>query len=162
MRSHEDFAGLATGEHEGMNGNRQRLNCFTFRPAKQSGAKVQQGLGTMGYDIHITRANDWTESQSFPISLEEWNLYIRSDPEMRLDGFAEVTTTEGESLRYENPGLAVWIAYSKHDLKGNKAWFDFRREMIVVKNPDDEILAKMKQIAAKLSANVIGDEGETY
>jgi len=42
------------------------------------------------------------------------------------------------------------------------AWFDYRNGWIVVKNPDEEIRAKMKQIAKVLSAKVFGDEGEEY
>jgi prepilin-type processing-associated H-X9-DG protein len=65
-------------------------------------------------------------------------------------------------LGYASDGLAVWIAYSKHDPKGNMAWFDWHRGAIVVKNPDDEILGKMKLIAAALGAFVVGDDGELY
>src|SRR5690606_27146395 len=65
-------------------------------------------------------------------------------------------------LRYENEGLAVWVAYSGHNEDGNKAWFDHRNGEAVVKNPDDEILAKMIAVAAKLGANVQGDDGEPY
>jgi hypothetical protein len=49
-----------------------------------------------------------------------------------------------------------------HDPRGNKAWFDWRDGCIVVKNPDDEILNKMKQIAVQLRAIVVGDDGEQY
>jgi hypothetical protein len=115
----------------------------------------------MGYDVHITRANDWTEAKSAPIRLEEWLTLIQSDPEMQLDGFADAKTPDGV-LRYENQGLVVWKAYSGNGVNGNMAWFDYRDGCITVKNPDEEILAKMKQIAKKLSAKVIGDEGEEY
>jgi hypothetical protein len=115
----------------------------------------------MGYDIHITRAPDWTASEAFPISLEEWLDCAARDSEMRLDGFAEAWV--GQSvLRVESEGLAVWTAYSRHEVGGNMAWFSFCYGRIVVKNPDDEILGKMRQIATRLQANVIGDEGETY
>jgi hypothetical protein len=42
------------------------------------------------------------------------------------------------------------------------AWFDYRHGEVVVKNPDDEILGKMRQIAERMGAKVIGDEGESY
>ena len=60
------------------------------------------------------------------------------------------------------PGLAVWAAYSGHDPQGNQAWFDWRDGRIVVKNPDQEILAKMRQVAAHFRARVMGDDGEEY
>jgi hypothetical protein len=115
----------------------------------------------MGYDIRITRAENWTESDSNPITLDEWLRYLDGDPEMRLDYFAEADVGGG-ILRYENNRLAVWTAYSGHGVKGNMAWFDYRRGRVVVKNPDDEILGKMQRIASTLSAKVVGDEGECH
>lgn len=115
----------------------------------------------MGYDVHITRAQHWTESELHPIPIDEWLGYVASDPEMRLDNFAEAAT-DGDLLRYDNDGLAVWIAFTGHGIDGNMAWFDYRQGAIVVKNPGEEILGKMKIIADVLHANLIGDEGEFY
>ena len=115
----------------------------------------------MGYDVHITRAAHWSESESAPITLDEWLAVVNSDPEMRLDGVAHVATPSG-TLRYTNPGLAVWTAYSEHGVDGTKVWFDHRLGMIVVKGPNEEIVGKMKRLAARLSARVFGDEGEEY
>jgi hypothetical protein len=109
----------------------------------------------VGYQLHTTRAEHWTDAESTPIRLDEWLTLVSADPEMRLDGAAEAATPDGV-LRYENRGLAVWIAYSAHEVGGNMAWFDYRRKRIVVKNPDDEIREKMKSLAAKLGAHVIG------
>src|SRR4051794_30235597 len=100
----------------------------------------------MGYELHITRAACWTESESAPIALAEWLALVARDPEMRLDNFAEAEV-EGGVLRVEGEGLAVWRAYSRHGAGGNMAWFDFRRGCVTVKNPDREIIGKMKQIA---------------
>jgi hypothetical protein len=116
----------------------------------------------VGYDVHITRAGHWTEGESAPILLEEWLRYVAGDPEMRLDNFAEADVGGGEVLRYENNGLAVWTTYSGHGAKGNMAWFDYQRGNVVVKNPDDEILGKMRRIASALGAKGMGDEGELY
>lgn len=97
-----------------------------------------------------------------PIRVEEWLEYVRNDPEMRLDGQAEATTPRGESIRYENDGLAVWIAYSGHGRNGNMAWFDHKLGEVVVKDPDEEIIRKMCLIARTFRAQVQGDDGETY
>ena len=115
----------------------------------------------MGYDVHITRAAEWSDSMASPISLDEWIAYVKSDPEMRLDGVAETRTPNGDVLRYENPGLAVWLTHSGRD-KGRTPWFDLRRGRVTVKNPDPEILEKMRQVAKALGARVQGDEGESY
>jgi hypothetical protein len=116
----------------------------------------------MGYDVHITRAEEWFESEANPISLDEWLAYVVNDSEMRHDGFAEATTSKGETLRIEADGLSVWTAYSGHGKNGNMAWFYWSDGQVQVKNPDDEILGKMRAIATQLGAHVIGDEGEHY
>jgi hypothetical protein len=112
----------------------------------------------MGYDVRITRAEDWRESEATPITLEEWLAYVASDPEMRLDGFAEARNPKtGEIIRYKSPGLSVWTASS-----GGAALMDHLCGNIVVKNPDSAILRKMCAIAERLGARVQGDEGEMY
>lgn len=116
----------------------------------------------MGYEVHITRKAEWFEEEGPEITIEEWKNYVVSDPEMRLDGFAEATIYDGNTLRVESPGLSVWAAYSKHEEAGNMAWFDHYKDRITVKNPDEEILIKMHTIASALEAKVQGDEGEIY
>jgi hypothetical protein len=103
----------------------------------------------MGYDVHITRKDDWSDAEGPEISIAEWLTVVEADPEMRLDRFAETR-------------LSVWTAYSQHDESGNMAWFFYRNGEIVVKNPDEEILCKMWSLAQALSAKVQGDDSEVY
>ena len=116
----------------------------------------------MGYEIHITRKTEWFDEDGPEISLEDWKAYIASDPEMRLDGYAEATMENGDVFRTEHDGIAVWTAYSGHGVDGNMAWLYPGSGGIVAKNPDREILAKMFEIAQALGARVVGDEGEEY
>lgn len=116
----------------------------------------------MGYEVHITRKTDWFDKDGPIISLEDWKAYVSSDPDMRLDGYAEATTRNGEVLRVEDEGLAVWTAYSGHGINGNMAWLYPGSGGIIAKNPDEEILQKMFEIAQALGAHVVGDEGEEY
>jgi hypothetical protein len=128
------------------------------RPSTQTLAGI-----VMGYDVHIVRNNEWwNEEVGGGISLDEWESYLGSDPTMRMDGFAEADTAEENVLRYENEGLAVWVAYSGDDRDGNRAWFDYRNGSVIVKNPDDEILKQMCSIALQMEAKVLGEEGEEY
>ena len=115
----------------------------------------------MGYDIHITRKDEWFSEDGTGISLEEWKQYVKSDPEMRLDNYAETETSNGV-LRVKSEGLAVWLGYSGHGVGGNMAWFYYSDGNITVKNPDEEILRKMISIAKSLNAKVQGDECEVY
>jgi hypothetical protein len=115
----------------------------------------------LGYDVHITRADSWLDAEQRPITLDDWLDYVRTDPEMRVDGRAEAHTDDG-MLAYENAGLTVWTAYSGDGVDGNHAWFDLQAGCLVVKNPDVEILRKMFHVAAHFGARVQGDDGEDY
>jgi hypothetical protein len=112
----------------------------------------------MGYDVHITRAENWWDEDAPPISEDEWKSVVASDSSFEITGFAEAQTPKGEVIRIESPLLTVWYGHSSQSL----VYFSFRRGHISCKNPDDEILQKMLQIAAKLDAKVQGDEGEIY
>lgn len=117
----------------------------------------------MGYDIHITRQENWfDEDSNKKIPLEEWKDFLANDPEMRPGNVAEATTTSGKAMRIESDGLAVWTSYSGNGINGNFAWFDYNNGNIVCKNPDDEIIAKMLDIGKRLKAKIQGDEGELY
>jgi hypothetical protein len=117
----------------------------------------------MGYDIHITRQDNWfDEDERLQISLSEWKHYIESDSEMRIDNLAETILPSGDKIRIENEGLAIWTKYSGDNIDSNHAWFDFRNGNITVKNPDEEIMKKMLSIANRLGAKMQGDEGEIY
>jgi hypothetical protein len=116
----------------------------------------------MGYDVHITRKNNWFERDGATITLEEWNNYVTSDPEMSLEGFAEATTPDGSVVKLESPGLSLWTAYSGQEKNSSMAWFHHFEDRVSVKNPDEEILIKMYSIASLLNAKVQGDDSEVY
>jgi hypothetical protein len=97
-----------------------------------------------GADAHITRAKDWTQSKSNPISLSDWTALVKSDPEFH----------PGDSAGSKDS--AVWT-----DPKDKSQWiFSFSEGEISVKNPSDRVLAKMKSVAAKLNAKVLDDDSE--
>jgi hypothetical protein len=100
----------------------------------------------MGYDLHITRAAEWSQNEASLITEREWLAVIASDPELAVDP--------------ENgPPDAVW-----HGSGGSsgEAYFHFFEGNISAKYPDRATLGKMLEIAAKLEAQVQGDDGEVY
>lgn len=117
----------------------------------------------MGYDIHITRGEFWAMlSPGEEISLQEWLDYVARDPEMRLDGFADAKLQGGGVLRIEDPSVAVWTTYSKNGIDGTQAWMHWWGGNVNFKNPDEEILGKMLDVAKALNARVQGDDLEFY
>jgi hypothetical protein len=66
------------------------------------------GTGAMGYDLQITRKEDWWDPDGPEISMAEWLALVAADPEMRLDGYAEARLDNGHVFRSEKEGLSVW------------------------------------------------------
>jgi hypothetical protein len=125
--------------------------------------RCTHNLYSMGYDLHITRKENWFDNDpEKDISLAEWCEYVSKDPEMPLDNFAEIEFPDGEVLRTEKEGICVWEKYSQDGIWQNHAWFSHFQGNIFVKNPDQEIINKMVDIAHGLNAKVQGDEGELY
>ena len=111
----------------------------------------------MGYDLHITKAQHWTDSEASPISDDEWRVVVAGYSDFEFTKAAEVVSPGG-TLRYENPGLVVWNGHPNEVT----VWFDFRHGRVVVKNPDEATIARMIAVAGRLGARVIGDDGEMY
>jgi hypothetical protein len=100
----------------------------------------------MGYDLHITRADDWIDSTQSPITPDEWHAFIANDPEL-------TPTPE------YGPAFVLWHgSSSRHE----QPWFDLIDGQILAKNPDEPMIVKMIEIAHKLNAKVQGDDGEDY
>jgi len=99
----------------------------------------------MGYDIHITRADDWAENQGFEISTEEWLNLAQSDPDL---------VPVPENGKY----FVVWHGATEYP----ETWFDWSNGNINTTAPDKATLSKMLEIARKLNAKIQGDEGELY
>ena len=106
----------------------------------------------MGYDLLITRAQGWVESELHPISFDEWLDYVARDPELEIDE---------RQLGYGVRGFAMWTAWSQHT-EESPAWLDWFEGAVFTKHPDSELRGKMFRIAQALGAKLVGDEGERY
>ena len=106
----------------------------------------------MGYDLHITRADEWSESESRPISLEEWLAVVADDPELHRDP---------ADANSQWPGFVYWADPSQ-PVEEWWQWLCHERGEIVTKSPDAPLRRKMHELAARLGARVLGDDGEEY
>jgi hypothetical protein len=94
----------------------------------------------MGYDLHITRALDWTTNAGSEIPADEWLALVAGDTELIADP--------------ANGSCAVRF--------GTKAWFDWFEGNVFTSDPDRPTVAKMLLIARQLDGIVQGDGGEIY
>lgn len=117
----------------------------------------------MGYEVHITRRQHWLDEDGPAIGLNEWLKVVHSDPEMHYEGPTkeEALAAGNSTISPEEPGLAVWRAYSKHGPDA-VALFCHYEDHVTATNPDEEILRKVWKLAHRLKAKVQGDDGEIY
>lgn len=113
-------------------------------------------LTAMGYEVRILRGGDRSERVEIP--MQEWMAAVDRAGDLTLTNVVEASTPSGETVRYENAGLAEWSGHPS----GVGVPFDFRRGQIVVNRPDEATIARMVLLAAVLGARVQGDDGEVY
>jgi hypothetical protein len=70
---------------------------------------------------------------------------VKADPELRLAGC-------------NGRHFALWAGKSSYP----DPWFDWGRGRVHTKNPDPPLIQKAIQIAERLGARVLGDDGERY
>ena len=99
----------------------------------------------MGYEVHITRGDDWASNQDFPVEESEWLDVIKRDGSLRLAG-------------YNGPYFVLWNG----DPDDPEAWLDLVQGNITTKSPGEPLLRKMIELASQLNARVQGDDGEFY
>jgi hypothetical protein len=104
----------------------------------------------MGYDLHITRKEFSASVDGPAISPEEWLAVVADDPELTI---RVLNNSNGLS----NPYFADWSGSGKYP-----CWLDYSNGNLYTKNPTNEMIDKMVQIAKRLDAKVQGDEGEVY
>jgi hypothetical protein len=113
----------------------------------------------MGYDLHITRKDDWSdEDPEKEISLSEWLAYIDADKDLVLSDAYWIKVPGSDTESQVAPGYCEWTGHPSKELQ----WFDFFKGCISTKNPDQDVIRKMLTIAEALQAKVQGDDGEIY
>jgi hypothetical protein len=123
--------------------------------AKLTPAASLEVCTVVGYDLHITRKQNWFDASPV-IDLSEWLEYVAGDPELQHDAFAEAVSADSSVLRVASPGICVW------KIDSAAVWFMWSTGDIVVKDASLEVRQKMWRIARSLQAKVQGDEGEYY
>lgn len=115
----------------------------------------------MGYDLHITRRDDWADREVPDISLDEWLSYVKTDTELELTNAYEIKI--GSESQFQNrPGYCEWNAHPTEKAPNARPWFAYWKGSIDTKNPDVATIRKMIQMASALNAKVQGDDGEFY
>lgn len=106
----------------------------------------------MGYDLHIVRTIHWSDSSSDPITKAEVDRLMASDPSLSW-------SASDHSDMQESDATIVRYFYIKWN--GDSVFWWYRSE-IIGKNPTEQQIVKLAQIAQALNARLLGDDGERY
>ena len=105
----------------------------------------------MGYELHITRAENSYDSEVAPILLAEWLGYAANSPLL----------AEREWIQWTDIGRVPVFAYARGD--GAAISLALDGAQIRVKGVLDDVgELELVKIAEDLQANLIGDDGERY
>lgn len=102
----------------------------------------------MGYNLHITRAASWLESEDVPIRQSEWEEVADDDPSFNRGG--EIRwDDQGVQREYVILGIRAVFSWN---LGRVDIWGDFPGQLYEV----------AVRVAGRLNAHVAGDEHEYY
>jgi hypothetical protein len=106
----------------------------------------------MGYDVHVVLTAEWVDAASRPITHVAVDKLIADDKTLAWSSsdFVEMTEPDGSTKRYF---MIQW--------NGVPTFWWYRTE-ILCKNPSEEQLLKLVEMATVLGARVLGDDGEQY
>jgi hypothetical protein len=109
----------------------------------------------MGYDVYITRAEHPDESGQHPISEADWNALVESDASLKLSptDYYERRTPDGKT---EKLPMVIWTAHP------SRPPFLLMDGAIYIKSPNEATVEKMVEMAGKLKARVVDEDGEVY
>ena len=93
-------------------------------------------IAKMGYDLHITRREDWADRRTPDILLDEWLSYIEHDKELELTNGNNITI--GSETQFQNrPGFCEWNSHPTEKSPNTRPWFAFWEGSIDTKNADE-------------------------
>ncbi|MDQ8183921.1 hypothetical protein [Pelagicoccus sp. SDUM812005] len=124
----------------------------------------------MGYNLHIERPNE------VEITDSEWESAIESIPTLRLATSDVIgqNPNDGLSITIKKKDLDVELLYETKGFLGSgkkKEWiytFSFDggtatfSPPVDVESKEDPVMIAARQLATKLEAKIVGDEGEEY
>jgi hypothetical protein len=102
----------------------------------------------MGYELHITRADDWFKNSDNQITADEWLELLGKDPELKQAGIEQYGPYFVVFAHVSDPAKSSWLS-----------WFDGNIES---KFPTSRMIKKMISLSKQLGAKVQGDDGEVY
>ena len=116
----------------------------------------------MAYDLHITRRNDWADTDGDEITREEWVSYLAIDKTLELDRDMAAARDPAVASGAKEPDLAVWLDWPGRVPGETEAVIQLLRGNLTSSDPDQAMRRKLFLVADALNARLQGDKGEIY
>ena len=107
----------------------------------------------MPYDLHIVRTDNWLDAANDPITKDEVDALIASDPELAWSAKEWGSMRDGAGQKITRYFMILW---------NGDPCFWWYRDQIMCSGPSEEQVGKLVEMAVKLRANAFGDDGEAY
>ncbi|MFE0449685.1 hypothetical protein ACFW2D_00025 [Streptomyces sp. NPDC058914] len=106
----------------------------------------------MGYELHMTRASHWLDSEERPISLREWIEFAHNSAALREEGHFDMHGVGRQPVFMWGRPDGVVVGFH---------WYEGRVTLSGAHAPGVDLVG-LADLAAELSASLIGDDGEQY
>ncbi|MBG6070046.1 hypothetical protein [Micromonospora ureilytica] len=104
----------------------------------------------MGYELHVTRAAEYYESEEHPIALDEWLAYAERSP----------TLTQGGWIWWDEDRHPFYVFTCGDGSVVSLTWFEGAIE--IKGHFDGDAYREFGGLAEDFQANLQGDDGERY
>lgn len=112
----------------------------------------------MGYDLHVHRRENWWDEHGEDITEADLEAVAGGRTDLKQVGSLSVTNpATGETITAPGP---FWLWTGHPGVV--EVPLALRDGRVVLKGPDDEMLAFLVELAQVIGARVQGDEGEFY
>ncbi len=115
----------------------------------------------MGYNLHITRREVWSDPFGPEITLQDWLDYLNIDRSLQKDVRFESSRDTGVSTGSDEPTAVFWTEWPSR-VDGDEARLSLSNGNISATDADADLRRKMFVMAHVLGAKLQGENGETY
>lgn len=116
----------------------------------------------MGYDLYITRNEDWSDTDGQDITLDDWTGYLAVDQTLVLDPDHAARADPRVASGAKEPSHVRWIEWPDREPGIREAWVWLERGNLVATDADIRFRQKLFLIADALDARLMGENGDVY